>query len=86
MSLTAHDVRHLMICSHCKSLGDRRSMVTLDGGQWHGGCYIDKFGKAELLKLPHKEIRKLTLGDIGPTMMRAILERYNWATNKHNMQ
>jgi len=61
-------------------------MVTLDAGRWHGKCYIEKFGKDALFKLPEKEIRKLTLGDIGPSMMRVILERYNWGTKKHLTQ
>lgn len=84
--MTVDAVRHLMICAHCRSLGDRRNMVTLDTGRWHGKCYIDKFGKVELLKLPETELRKLTLGDIGPAMMRTILERYNWGTKKHVTQ
>lgn len=84
--MTAHSVRHLTICIHCKSLGERHQMVTLDIRRWHGKCYIAKFGKVELFKLPEKEIRKLTLGDIGSIMMREILERYNWSTKKHVTQ
>ncbi len=71
---TAHDVRHLRVCAKCGLLGDKRRMVTSDTRDWwHGRCFIDTKGMNELLMLPTDQLDSLTLGDIGPSVMHAIL-------------
>jgi hypothetical protein len=41
----------------------------------HGRCYIARFGLDALLSLPSSQTDELTLGDIGPEAMRALLEK-----------
>jgi hypothetical protein len=67
----AHDVRHLTICPICNQLGDGRWMA---GGK-HGRCILDTEGIDGLLRLPKEEADRLCLGDIGPSAMRALVNR-----------
>jgi hypothetical protein len=70
-----HDVRQLTVCTRCNQLADQRHLVNTRDGHWHGQCYVEAFGEAELLKLPEAVLRTLTLGDVGVATMRAILNR-----------
>lgn len=70
---TAHDVRHLCGCDVCRDIGDDRMMVDLDGKWFHGRCFIERFGFSFLAALPKSKTNRLTLGDIGSTMMRQLI-------------
>lgn len=70
---TAHDVRHLRVCVGCNDIGDNRAMVGTP--PMHGRCYIKRNGLQQLLWLPDEKLDRLTLNDIGPAAMRAILDR-----------
>ncbi len=72
---TCHDVRHLRPCAVCAGLGDRRHMVRLGKLCYHGKCYAEARGLPELLKLPADTLGTLYLEDVGPKIMRAILDR-----------
>jgi hypothetical protein len=43
---------------------------------WHGACYVTEFGEDRLLKLPHSHTDGLALYDIGPTLMRRLLDAH----------
>ena len=74
--MTSHDVRHLRVCQWCGDLGDERAMVATGPRDLaHGRCAIVVLGGVEgLLTLPQSELDKLTLGDIGPEIMRRLLD------------
>lgn len=72
--MRAHDVKHLVICKGCHVLGDSRSMIPTDMEWFHGCCYITEFGEDRFLKLPASHTASITLGDIGPQMMRKLLD------------
>jgi len=70
---TCHDVRHLVVCRHCKGLGDKRNMLgSAKEGRIHGRCYVDAFGLKALLSLPKKNVEVLTLGDVGINTAKAL--------------
>jgi len=71
--VSAHDVRHLKLCPHCRDIGDDRLMVKRDGKDWHGRCFSAAFGLDALLGLSDEQKRRLTLGDIGPDAMAKLL-------------
>jgi hypothetical protein len=72
---TAHEVRHLVTCAYakCRALGDKRNMIAVKNSHYHGRCYIRRFSYLAFLQLPRAELAKLTLGDVGVTVMRAII-------------
>ena len=72
----AHDVRHLRGCDHCKQIGDDRYMVYVkERGLWlHGFCTVDVLGAAGLLELPEEQIGKVTIGEVGPALMRQLVD------------
>lgn len=73
--MRAHDVRYLVICAGCHDIGDSRNMIpTKDFKFFHGCCYITEFGEERFLKLPYSHTSSITLGDIGPAMMRKLLD------------
>jgi len=86
---TCHDVRHLVVCAYarCRDLGDERDMVTAkstdfqsksDGRAcYHGRCYAKKYGLAKFLRLPKKTLSKLTLGDLGSELMKAVAREHS---------
>lgn len=79
--MNAHDVRHLRECERCHQLGDERSMIVFPPTAltkeefWHGACYLDRFGITRLLDLPDAQTDKLTLGDIGVSVMKRLLNK-----------
>jgi len=70
-----HAVRRLRPCAVCRGLGDRHHMVGIGKLWYHGKCYAGARGVAELLKLPAATLDHLQLDDVGPKIMRAILEK-----------
>lgn len=70
---TAHDVRRLRTCRACGGMGDGKFMPIIDGHPIHGFCAAEALGVAGLAKLPEAEIDKLTLSEIGPERMKALL-------------
>lgn len=73
--MSSHEVRNIAICHTCGEMGSKRNMLLLDGKYRHGRCYADIVGEAELLSLPACDLAALTLDDIGPDLMRQVLER-----------
>jgi len=71
----AHDVRTLRVCSVCKSLGNNDRMIDLDGDWFHGRCFVERFGERAFGALPKSKTDRLTLGDIGPILMRKLLNK-----------
>lgn len=72
--MNAHDVRHLVICKGCHDLGDKRNMIPTDMEFWHGSCYVTEFGEDRFLKLPKSHTDHIRLNDIGPDLMRKLLD------------
>jgi hypothetical protein len=71
---TAHDVRHLAACGHCRRMGDQRRMVIAAGRTYHGRCFVRRFGVPALIALPPAQTDKLTLVDLGVEWMRQLLD------------
>ena len=72
---TAHDVRHLAVCSICRKLCDKReSLEGVRGAFYHGRCYVRRHGRTSLWQWPNTSLEKLTLDDIGVESMKLILE------------
>lgn len=69
----AHDIRLLKICNRCAYLGMSTRMIKSERVYFHGRCYADEYGIAELLALPTIETDKLCIGDIGIQLMSKIL-------------
>lgn len=77
---TAHDVRRLAICSHCRNMGSQLSMIDTpapigDGRLefWHGRCFAKHIGMTRLLELPPEKTARLALGDLGVDLMKRLL-------------
>ncbi len=70
----AHDVRHLVVCAHCRDLTDDRHCLHLFGKPYHGRCFLKQFGMRALLATPARERAGLQLGDIGLLAARALIE------------
>lgn len=72
----AHDIRHLSACAHCGEMGDDRRMIrSAPRTDWHGRCYAKRFGRKAFLALPREQTERLMFGDIGPSLMRALVNR-----------
>lgn len=69
----AKDVRTLRVCAVCGSLGNNDCMIDLDAEWYHGRCFVGRFGGAALGALPKVKTDRLTLGDIGTHLMRALI-------------
>jgi hypothetical protein len=69
----AHDVRKLVVCK-CGGLASQGMAIDLDGEWYHGRCFIHVFGFKSLLALPRSKQDRLTLGDLGPDVMRRLIE------------
>jgi len=70
-----HDIRHWTACKGCGGLGDQMAMLSYQGAPFHGTCLVKLLDRRTLLKLPASELGKLTLGDTGTPLMRALLNR-----------
>lgn len=68
----AHDIRKLRVCQACGGIGAKDGMVD----HMHGRCYIATNGLAALIALPRDVTSGLTLGDIGPVAMKALIESW----------
>jgi hypothetical protein len=40
---------------------------------YHGRCFVDAFGAVALARLPRETTDRLTLGDLGTRLMRALV-------------
>lgn len=81
--MKAHDVRQLRPCAGaCRSFGDRRNLVEVDGRHWHGRCYVENFGLDALLALPIEQTAGLTFDDVGAAVMSRLVSRLAAATTK----
>jgi hypothetical protein len=70
---TAHDVRHLCVCQHCREIGDDRKMIeTAYDEHMHGDCAFRALSDL-IFYLPTCELEKFTLGDVGPDAMRKLI-------------
>jgi len=71
---TCHDIRKWTACSVCGAIGHRDNMVQSSPDVfWHGRCFVKRFGIERLLEMPRKETTKLSLGDLGLDLMRALV-------------
>lgn len=77
---TAHDVRRLAVCTHCRFMGSQLSMIDtprpLAGESpewWHGRCFAKHIGMTRLLELPPEKTARLTLGDLGVDLMKRLI-------------
>lgn len=52
----------------------RDELVHLEQGLFHGACALERVGREGLLKLPVMERGKLRLADVGPAIMRQLVE------------
>ena len=78
---TAHDVRRLVCCTYCKGLGDKAKMIPpictdVEKGYAHGRCYVSVKGQKAILALPKDVTDRLTIGDIGGPVMKALLRKH----------
>jgi len=69
------DVRDLCVCTHCGGLARRSRMITMGKDHAHGRCYLAVHGEEQLLALPWDQLSKLTLDDIGSTLMHRLLDK-----------
>ncbi len=69
---TAHDVRRLCACNHCKGIGDRKQMISVQK-PFHTLCFRQAFGFAAVLALPDEQKDKFRLMDLSTEEMRALL-------------
>jgi hypothetical protein len=72
---TCHDIRHWAPCKGCGGLGDDRQMLSYQGAPYHGACLVALLDRRTILKLPAAELGKLTLGDTGAPLMKALVNR-----------
>ena len=72
---TCHDIRHWAECGICNGIGDDRRMLVWSKMYVHGACLVENVDRKHVLRLPHKELVKLTLADAGPALMRVLLNR-----------
>jgi hypothetical protein len=72
---TCHDIRKWRGCVLCKKLGDKNQMLQSSKETfWHGRCFAKQFGTDRLLELPREQLEKLSLGDLGLRLMRAVVD------------
>jgi hypothetical protein len=72
---TCHDVRKLRGCEYCHKMGLSTNMVQPSKGVfYHGRCFERKFDVERLLELPRDQVSRLTLGDLGVTLARAVVD------------
>lgn len=69
---TCHDIRRWTGCARCGVLGSKDSMIQTSNQFWHGRCFVKQFGMERLREMPATETNKLTLGDLGVRLMRAL--------------
>ncbi len=57
---TAHDVRRLCACHHCKGIGDRKRMISVQK-PYHTLCFRQTFGFEAVLALPDTQQGKFRI-------------------------
>ncbi len=73
--MKAHDVRHLVLCPTCGSIGDKREMIVIRPRAYvHSGCLRNTMSRVAMLKLPSAELGKLRLCDLPAKEMLSVLE------------
>lgn len=71
--MTAHAIRRLRPCTHCKGLGDGNLMIRV--GKYeriHTHCFVVGEGYPAALKLPAEEMGKFRLCDLTASQMRKL--------------
>lgn len=71
---TAHDVRHLCVCSVCGNVGDDREMIPRHDARYHTKCFVENFGEALVERLPRAERDKFRLCDVSHEFMCKLLD------------
>lgn len=69
---TAHEVRTLRPCAVCQNIGNTHSMIDSNKEWFHGRCFVARFGGKALGALPESKTGRLTLGDLGVALMKAL--------------
>jgi hypothetical protein len=72
-SITAHSVRRLCQCHHCKGLGDREQMICVQV-PFHTLCFRQAFGFEGVLALSDDQKGKFRISDLCPDEMRKLLK------------
>lgn len=70
----SHSVRDLTVCDICQKIARKSTSILRGEKHFHGRCFIFQWGIEALLLLPTNDKECLTLGDIGPKAMRALIE------------
>jgi hypothetical protein len=78
MARTAHDVRHLNICTSCGEFGDGRKMLDMPEGAYHDRCLINGMTVSQVLRLPKAQRAKISFGAAGPALMLRLLQADNF--------
>lgn len=68
----AHDVRGIRACA-CGGILSKEMSIDLDNEWFHGRCFVTLFGFSALVALPREKLNRLTLGDLGPELMRELI-------------
>lgn len=72
---TAHSVRRIVVCAYCRGMGSSPNMIRSGKEYIHGRCYAAINGRKAFLALPQSITDRLTYGDIGVRLMRALLKQ-----------
>ena len=77
LARTAHDVRHLCLCTKCAELADDRDTVRPIGaseGQWHPACFYQAFGETAVLKqLTREQQNKFRMCDAPVAVLKKLV-------------
>lgn len=76
---TAHDIRRLVQCAHCRGIGDRAQMIVgpesgAGTALHHTRCFIERYGFNAVLELPKAELGKFRLCDMTRAQARRLLD------------
>lgn len=72
---TCHDIRHWTECGICNGIGDDRKMLVWSRMYVHGACLVETVDAKHIMRLPEKELSKLTLADMGPALAKRLLNK-----------
>lgn len=77
--ITAHTVRRIRACSHCKGIGVNELMVHGSRGHdadlnFHTKCYVERYGFEAVLGLPRAEQAKFRVCDLNIKQMRKLVD------------
>jgi hypothetical protein len=71
----AHDIRTLRKCIHCNHPGIGPNMIDHGAGWYHGRCFVNALGRTVFFALPEEKVSRLTVGDLGWDLMKALVNR-----------